>query len=115
MGDGGADEISDIRETAGLGLEATLDGRVYRLGRPEWTVKGRTDTAAQAVLSRDGEQIAAFAFSDRLRPGAAEAVAELKRAGLSTTILSGDAPEAVNDVAVRLGIVEFGRAIAAGR
>ena len=106
LGDGGAAEIGDIRETAGLGLEATLDGRVYRLGRPEWTVKGRTDTAAQAVLSRDGEQIAAFAFSDRLRPCAAEAVAELKRAGLSTTILSGDAPEAVNDVAVRLGIAE---------
>jgi P-type Cu2+ transporter len=94
--------VEDVRELPGLGLEATIDGQIYRLGRagPGEERSGRT------VLSRDGRRIAAFALEDTLRAGAEPAVQELERAGFEMTILSGDSRDAVTTIAARLGIAD---------
>ncbi len=46
----------------------------------------------------------AFRFADRLRPGAAQAIAALHRLGLTTELLSGDAAPAVSAAAAATGI-----------
>jgi P-type Cu2+ transporter len=46
----------------------------------------------------------AFTFTDRPRPGAAEAVSKLLKAGLRVELLSGDTEAPVRDLADRLGI-----------
>jgi Cu2+-exporting ATPase len=93
-----------LTESPGNGLEARADGAVYRLGRAGWALAGKPASAGGTVLARNGALLARFAFDDRLRDGAASTVAELRRRGLHVLLLSGDVPEAVSDLARRLGI-----------
>jgi Cu2+-exporting ATPase len=95
--------FTDIVEHAGLGVEATRGGCVYRLGRADWAL-GRTDAEPRAVLARDGAILAGFDFSESLRAGAPEAMKLLRDAGLAVEILSGDRPGAVGKLASSLGI-----------
>lgn len=94
--------LEAVREQPGLGVEARLDGHLYRLGRASW-VLGH-DGEAGTVLGRDGALVARFTFEEMLRPQAREAIDELRAAGLRVTLLSGDAPAAVQAVAAKLGI-----------
>jgi Cu2+-exporting ATPase len=58
-------------------------------------------------LARPGRAAVRFAFTERLRPDAAETVAALKARGLRVEILSGDRPAAVAQVAGALGIADW--------
>ena len=49
----------------------------------------------------------AFTFTDRLRPGAEAAIAELTRQGKSIRLISGDTEGAVAALATRLGITDW--------
>ena len=102
--------LHDVREHAGLGIEAREGGFLYRLGRPDWVLEGgaREDVAGAAVvLGRDGRMLARFSYVDALRPHAVEAVAELGRRGVAVEILSGDRENQVAAVARQLGIGAF--------
>lgn len=102
--------LSDVAEYPGLGIEARIDGDVYRLGRASWAVDG--DAASSGpVLSRNGARIAGFEVQDALRPGADAAVQTLQEAGLTVILLSGDAPVAVEAVARRLGLSDYAGAL----
>lgn len=57
-----------------------------------------------ALVARDGVLVGRIAFEDALRPGVTQAVRRLQASGLAITVLSGDAPAPVRDVAARLGI-----------
>jgi Cu2+-exporting ATPase len=98
--------IAEVREIPGHGVEAKWEGQEVRLGRAEWV--GAKALARTATYLKVGKRPAvAFTFVDDLREGAAEAVAALKAQGLAVTLISGDAPEAVRDVAFRLGIEDY--------
>jgi Cu2+-exporting ATPase len=104
--------VTDIREMPGHGLEARLDGSVIRLGRADWALDDPKAVSASlrypcSILSRDGRLVATFAFHERLRVGASEAVAALKNAGLGVEILSGDHEAAVRELADTIGIERF--------
>jgi Cu2+-exporting ATPase len=101
-----------VSEIAGGGLEAS-DGKVtWRLGNRRFSLAGAADSAedvpySEAVLSRDGVEVAAFRFEDTIRPSALETVGELVRRGLRPAILSGDRPSVVAALAHRLGVTEW--------
>ena len=123
-------QVTGIREVPGHGIEGQFQGTRVRLGRADWcgadplpmtatylSIAG--DLGAPATLSaspppggegmgvggpRPEKQTHAFAFTDRLRPGAEKAVAALKAAGMQVELLSGDAEAPVRDLAERLGI-----------
>src|SRR5690606_12624301 len=59
------------------------------------------------VLSRNGQVAARFAFEDRLRPGAQDALARLRAQGFGVEIVSGDAPAEVARVAAGLDVRTF--------
>ena len=99
-------DVTDLREVPGYGVEGQFHGRRVRLGRAEWCGASGLDTTATYLDMGDG-QTEAFAFSDRLRPGAEAAVASLKAQGLRVVLMSGDAPGAVRDIAGRLGIEDW--------
>ena len=89
-------------------------GRVLAQGAPAELVKAMgAETLEQAFIAhlqtaaREGETPVALIFQDRLRPGAARAVTELKKAGLAVTLLSGDAEAPVAAMAMGLGIGEW--------
>jgi Cu2+-exporting ATPase len=82
--------FDNITEAAGCGIEAEWQGARYRLGRSEWALAPGAEHADATVLSREGELVASFRFSETLRPGAAAAIAELKQQGIAVEIASGD-------------------------
>jgi len=98
--------FDSVEEIPGVGLEARLGADTYRLGRAGWAFDDAT-SAKGTVLSKNGTELATFAFEDRLRAGAMETVANLHTKGLAVEILSGDRPETVNAVAKALGIETF--------
>jgi len=98
--------VSEVREIPGHGIEASWEGQPVRLGRAEWLGAKALDRTA-TYLKIGKRPAVAFTFVDDLREGAAEAVAALKAQGLGVTLLSGDVPEAVRDVAFRLGIEDY--------
>ncbi|TVR04500.1 MAG: heavy metal translocating P-type ATPase, partial [Deltaproteobacteria bacterium] len=109
---------ADVREVPGAGLEGTLGGHLYRVGRLAFVAEGaaanhplRQEAARHAArgmtpvgVSRDGELVAVAAIGDRLRTEAPEVIAHLRERGIRPMLLSGDHRDVVAHVADRLGI-----------
>ncbi len=115
-----APSARDVRALPGRGVEAVVEERKLRLGGarlmaetgalPEplaaeaeaLQAQGRTvswlaETAPPRVLGL-------LAFGDALKPGAAEAVAALRRAGVRTAMLTGDNQGSARAAAAGLGL-----------
>ena len=73
---------------------------------PQWAAPGSAD-ASGTVLAKNGVEVAAFAFDDRLRPEAAAAIATLGERGVQVSMLSGDMQAQCDVVAARLGIDDY--------
>lgn len=105
---GGSPLFDEVAEIPGFGIEAVKDGATYRLGREDWALGLEpAPEGAATVLATQGRILARFTFEDRLRDGAAETVAELKRSGLRIELLSGDREAAVAGVAREFGLEEY--------
>ena len=99
-------EVSRVHEVPGKGIEGIWNGKTVRLGRAEWlgaNAVGQTAT----YLSVSGARPVAFTFTDRLREGVNEAISGLKAQGMGITLISGDVPAAVADIAGRVGISDW--------
>ena len=105
----------DSKHHAGLGVEAEIDGRTYRLGRPEfvlaahqapapWQQPALPPGSSIAMLGDASRCLALFVFGDELRPDAREFIEALRRAGKRVHLLSGDRDETVGQIAAALGI-----------
>ncbi len=92
------DEAAEVEETVGIGVEATLAGCRWSLGKPE------TGGTNDVELRADGALVAGFRFCEAIRQGARDEVAALERRGLNVGILSGDRSEKVARMAAALGI-----------
>ena len=98
----------DVREDAGGGLAATIDGRTVRFGSAAYAgVQGGDDAALEAWLAVEGRDPIRFVFADRLRDGAAQTVAALEAQGLPAEMLSGDRAAPVAETAAALGLPQF--------
>ncbi|WP_426230790.1 heavy metal translocating P-type ATPase [Pararhizobium sp. DWP3-4] len=101
--------VDQVNEHPGLGIEATIGGKTYRLGRSAWA--GPEEQGLQSsttVLSQDGIIIARFTFSDRLRPEAGSTIRRLQQSGMPVELLSGDTKASVQSVAKILKIERYG-------
>ena len=86
-GDGTA--ASRMRAVAGHGIEGTVDGRPWRLGRAEFACAGADDGA---LWLGDGTRaFARFALREAIRADAADALRALRALGLRVHLSSGDA------------------------
>lgn len=93
------------REVEGSGIEATVGGRSYRLGRgPFATPACDEGVIGGTVFSREGRLITTFTFEEGIRPDAAEEVRRLRADGLAVHLLSGDSAERSRAVASAVGI-----------
>ncbi len=99
-----------IEEVPGAGIEAELDGKVYRLGKRDWADHAATASATEGpetVLSINGKSIETFRFEDSPREDAAAAIGSLKKDGLKLGIISGDKKPAVQKLAGYLGVADY--------
>ncbi len=117
-GDLPAQTLLNVKEFAGLGLEASFDeshpgaagfSGTLRLGSASFCgIDGATNTRGKALgrvhLSDSQGWLATFDLAESLRPDARDAVAALRARGLAVHLLSGDTMTASGRVAGRLGI-----------
>ena len=96
---------SDLEEATARGVRARdAQGVEWRLGSAAWAGREGEGGDFQVWLARAGVPVAAFAFDEAARPGAAEATAALRADGVQLALLSGDAPQRAARLAERLGI-----------
>ncbi len=106
----GGQEVFVGNRTAAQGLAAQ---RAKEGKRAEvWAAFALHQEAAEAqgmtclYLLVEGEVLALLALSDQLRPGAAAVIRELRRRGVESQLLSGDAPATVQALAQKLELGE---------
>ncbi|PZX10904.1 Cu2+-exporting ATPase [Palleronia aestuarii] len=85
--------LTGIEEVPGDGIRASWNGAPVRLGRG----------ADGTVLDLPGRRIA-LPMTERLRPGAAEMVFDLRRMGLAVEMVTGDTEARAHTLAHRIGI-----------
>lgn len=111
---------ADVRAVRGKGLSGAVDGRQIAVGNRRLAEEAGVGAAEiDAMLARlgeagtvafiliDGRLSGAVRFADTARPEAAEAVAELKRRGLSPVMLTGDNEAAAAAIGGALGIADI--------
>ncbi len=110
-GDIDKSRLGAVEELAGLGLRAELDGRQCFVGNGALmdrvgVVWHECELAGTVVhVAVDGRYMGHIVISDRVKPEAAQALAELKRLGVrSTVMLSGDREQVARAVGERLGL-----------
>ena len=105
--------VTDIEEISGNGVIAKVDGVSVAAGNAK--LMNRLGIAYQEChhvgtvvhMAVDGRYAGHILISDIIKPHAKEAIAELKKAGISRTVmLTGDSKRVADQVAAELGIDE---------
>ena len=119
--DPGGQEVTEVEALPGLGIRGTVDGARLVAGTAEWLRRNGVEPDQVLVasvafiesvggsalrLAVDGREVLVIGVEDRLRPDAAEVVAQLKADGIRVTLLTGDRRAAAERIAARLGGVE---------
>ena len=103
-------------ETAGAGIEGTVDGRRVAVGSSAWIVGGQSSEIdrvkamaastgqSNVFVGVDGRPALAILLADPLRSDSGEAVGALRRAGIEEVgLLTGDRREVAERVAAAVG------------
>jgi Cu2+-exporting ATPase len=113
---------SDVSAIPGHGLEGSVDGRAWRVGRPEWATElgvaidpaaqaaldAADDRGASAVVLMDDQRVSAvITLDDKVRDSARQAINALKEMGITPVMITGDAEAVARSVAADLGIERY--------
>lgn len=113
-------EATDFLSVPGLGVGATVEGRVVRVGSFTFLknagmsgtreATGLDDTTevgqTRVFISVDNEYFGAFMIADPVRVGSREVISRLKHADVKVLMLTGDHEITANAVAEKVGIAE---------
>lgn len=113
-GDSGL-EATGFQATKGMGVEASVEGRLIRVGRldfaspgceppAEWVAGADSRGSSVAFTSVDGQLVAAYEVGDELLAESVEAVGMLRQMGVRVRLLTGDRRAAAESAARRAGI-----------
>ena len=115
-------DAASVTAVPGHGLEGTIDGRLLRIGRPEWSTElgielspalqkalAAADQRAESavVLIGEDEALAVISVADRVREQSRETIRRLRSKGLRTVMITGDAEAVAATIAVDLGIDRY--------
>ena len=110
--------VTDVEEIAGQGIKACVEGRPVCVGNTRmmdsvgagWHDCHRAGTIIHVAV--DGKYAGHIVINDLVKEDSAEAIAALKRLGVSRTVmLTGDREEVARDVAGRLGLDAYHAAL----
>lgn len=115
---GSLPEVQAHTTLPGQGIEATVGGLTYLVGKPQWIgskagmpllpQSGRDDETQTVVGFATGKSWLALLFlQDAPKPDAQEGIAALRRLGVEPHLLSGDRYENVAHLAKELGISKW--------
>jgi Cd2+/Zn2+-exporting ATPase len=96
----------------GKGVTATVNGRAVLVGNTSLLTDNGihppdSDASTIAWVALDGHLVGAIHFADQVRPGARDAIAQLRATGITRiAMLTGDSATAANLIGAQLGIDE---------
>ncbi len=107
-------EVSDVKEAAGEGIEAVLEGKTVLCGSQKLLKRNGVSLdgyeneigSTEVLLSLDGKFIGHIVIADTLKPKAKEAISRLGKLGLKTAMLTGDSLESAEAVSKEAGLDE---------
>ncbi|MBR1678865.1 MAG: cadmium-translocating P-type ATPase [Bacteroidales bacterium] len=107
--------VSDVQETAGHGVTATVNGRRIAVGNEKLMDKVgaawhpcSTHKGTIVHVAIDGTYAGHIVISDRIKEDAVEAISALRKAGIHKTVmLTGDQADIAASVAGTLGLDDF--------
>ncbi|MFZ1386452.1 MAG: heavy metal translocating P-type ATPase [Thiolinea sp.] len=108
--------MTQLSSESGRGVQGYWQNECYRLGTLSFVAE-LTETElpthlmndsvySQVYLGSKAGWLAQITLTDQIRAGASEALKELNDLGIKVTLLSGDHPAVVQQVAVQLGITK---------
>lgn len=111
---------TDVTAVTGRGVTGIVDGQIVRVGSHRLMTEAGIDTSILDQAAKDraalGETVfyvsiadaiaAVLSVTDPIKPGAADAVATLRRSGIRVVMITGDSQASANAVAAQLGIDE---------
>ncbi|ANP74751.1 carbonate dehydratase (plasmid) [Cryobacterium arcticum] len=108
--------------TAGLGVQAVIDGRIVLVGRPSWLSEhwsielpanlqfalSACESQGQTVVAVawDGQAQGILAVSDVVKGSSAAAIEEFRRLGLQPVLLTGDNETVARAVGAEIGVTD---------
>ncbi len=109
-----------ITDIPGYGLEGTVDGVTYKVGKMDFVgreeamhfAEGAASTLAEegktVIFIRDEQRILAMAaMKDTVREEAKQAIAQLKELGIHTVMLTGDNEKTARAIAKEAGVESY--------
>lgn len=100
--------VDGVTELPGHGMQAMVNGKTVRLGRPQWVAEIASKSqngrkAAGIAFAMDGKPSRQFRLNETLRPDARQTVQAFARDGMAPEIVSGDSENAVAGIAEATG------------
>lgn len=113
--------VEDFQENAGRGVTARINASSCVVGSPrchreqgvpleqadEAIARLENEGKTVVLVSTDGQLTGLVAIADTVRPGADQALAKLKHAGVRTVMLTGDNDRSAAAIARRVGVDEY--------
>lgn len=106
--------VMELKNIAGYGLSAVVDGKTWLVGTPrlleregvDYPAKLKEMVGTMVAVAVDKRYVGYLLLNDTLKEDAERGIAELNRQGIETVMLSGDKQALVNQVARQLGIAK---------
>jgi Cu+-exporting ATPase len=109
--------VEDFQSMTAFGVSGRVGGRAILVGRPSLATDSsqfsdlvehlQSQGKAVVALIEAGRTLGLLAVADSLKPGAREAVAELRALGLEPILLTGDHEAAARTIASQVGIEQW--------
>ena len=110
--------LAEFNNDAGMGVTATIDGRLVRVGSKRYLNEQGVDTTAldasiealaakahtAVLVAVDGQPAGALGIADAVKPSSAAAVRDLQSLGIQVAMITGDNPRTAEAVAKEVGI-----------
>ena len=115
-------QMTNFNTVTGHGVEGKVNGKKYRIGRPEWveeenltfpsSLRQGLQTADErgespVVLMTEESAVAVISMADQVRERARETVNQLQAKGIQVVMITGDAEAVAQAVADDLGIKRY--------
>ncbi|NEQ23621.1 MAG: heavy metal translocating P-type ATPase, partial [Microcoleus sp. SIO2G3] len=115
-------QADNFHSVTGKGVEGSIAGKRYRVGRQEWVEELHLDFpprlraglqqieaqgASAIALFNESRMLSLFGLADQVRQPAREAVAQLRKMGVDVVMITGDAEAVAKTVAAALGIDRY--------
>jgi Cu2+-exporting ATPase len=115
-------QMTNFNTVTGHGVEGKVNGKKYRIGRPEWVEEDNLTFPSSlrqglqivnergespVVLMTEESAVAVISMADQVRERARETVNQLQAKGIQVVMITGDAEAVARTVAEDLGIERY--------